>query len=347
MNKKLLALAVAGACVAPAAMAQTANPVTLYGQLRMDLEWVEAKGTNGAPSRNRLVDHPSLLGVRGKEDLGGGLKAVFQLETAFDSDDASGTATTTGANASGAFNRNSGVGLEGGFGTIMLGRWDTPMKQAIGATDLWGDVNKADYTAGTMDQGNFSRRDANVVQWWSPNWGGFQIKAQYQADEAKGASGNPQDMGASITYTRGGLYLAYAYEQHDDQSGSTTTSGQKEEGNVFGAKWTTGNFTVSGHYGEYKKVGGAKDKSYYIGGQYNIGKNELIVTFQNSEQGAAECDVIGAGWRYRFSKRTYVQLTWVDIDNNATGNCNMGAGGAVGGTGSDPTGYGIGVFHVF
>ena len=88
MNKKLIALAVAGACVAPAAMAQTANPVTLYGRIYATFETVQATGGTGADvtSRNRVSDQASLLGVRGTEDLGGGLKAVFQLETAFKPD---------------------------------------------------------------------------------------------------------------------------------------------------------------------------------------------------------------------------------------------------------------------
>src|SRR5690348_17430593 len=84
MNKKLIALAIAGACVAPAAMAQTANPVTLYGRAYVTFESIEAKGgATPLARRNRVEDQSSLLGVRGTEDLGGGLKAFFQLETSF------------------------------------------------------------------------------------------------------------------------------------------------------------------------------------------------------------------------------------------------------------------------
>src|SRR5258706_3543511 len=84
MNKKLIAVAVAGACVAPAAMAQTANPVTLYGRVHVTFESVEQSGPTAATTlvrRNRVSDQASLLGVRGTEDLGGGLKAFFQLGT--------------------------------------------------------------------------------------------------------------------------------------------------------------------------------------------------------------------------------------------------------------------------
>ena len=125
MNKKLIALALAGAFVAPVAMAQTANPVTLYGRVHLTFDYVESKGTGGVPARTRITDQASLLGVRGSEDLGGGLKAFFQLETAFAPDQ------TGGAFAG----RNSAVGLQGGWGSLFMGRWDTPFKMANGDVD--------------------------------------------------------------------------------------------------------------------------------------------------------------------------------------------------------------------
>ena len=75
----LCALAIAGACVAPAAMAQTANPVTLYGRVSVNFESVESKGAAPLPRRNRVEDRVSLFGIRGTEDLGGGLAAFFSL----------------------------------------------------------------------------------------------------------------------------------------------------------------------------------------------------------------------------------------------------------------------------
>ena len=80
MNKKLIALAVAGVCVAPTVMAQTANPVTLYGRIYVTAESVEADGGTAAQNGNtgnrmRVSDNASYLGVRGTESLGGGLNA--------------------------------------------------------------------------------------------------------------------------------------------------------------------------------------------------------------------------------------------------------------------------------
>src|SRR5450432_4073471 len=138
MNKKLIALAVAGACVVPAAMAQTANPVTLYGRIYVTFESVEAGGSAAGTltRRERVSDEASYLGVRGTEDLGGGLKAFFQLETGFKADQ---NDTTFAA-------RNSGVGLQGAWGSVLLGRWDTPLKVTTGAVDPWTDLTIGGFT---------------------------------------------------------------------------------------------------------------------------------------------------------------------------------------------------------
>src|SRR5258708_15560610 len=164
MNKKLIAVAVAGACAARAAMAQTANLVTLYGIVYATFESVEA---NGGPStatpivrRNRVSDQASRVGVRGTEDLGGGLKAFFQLEAALKLDQ---NDTTFAA-------RNSAVGLQGGWGSVLLGRWDTPFKIATTAIDPLGDVTLGGFSAAMNGSGlrnefqSFDRRDQNVIQ---------------------------------------------------------------------------------------------------------------------------------------------------------------------------------------
>src|SRR5688572_2315955 len=182
MNKKLTALAVAGACAAPVAMAQTANPVTLYGRVYVNFESVEAKGGAGLPRRNRVEDRVSLFGIRGTEDLGGGLKAFFQLETPFRPDDSAASAFAT---------RNSAVGLQGGFGSFLLGRWDSPMKITQTAVDPFGDIGLGDITSAALRSGTFSQRLANTVQWWSPSWGGLSLRAAYTANEGKTSTLNP------------------------------------------------------------------------------------------------------------------------------------------------------------
>src|SRR2546423_14784164 len=92
MNKKLVAFAVAGAFALPAAVqAQTAN-VTMYGRANVDMEVVSGQQANGTnPHVYRLSSNSSRWGVRGTESLGGGLNAIFQLESSISWDAGGGT----------------------------------------------------------------------------------------------------------------------------------------------------------------------------------------------------------------------------------------------------------------
>src|SRR5437763_2849772 len=144
MNKKLVALAVAGAFALPmAAQAQTAN-VTLYGRLNVDLEFVKGKTCNaatstvtgapgtaagcfvGLPTENtsnplvkRLSSNSSRLGVRGTESLGGGLNAIFQIESSVSGDTGNSSTSSFGS-------RETFVGLQGAWGTFKMGKFLMP-----------------------------------------------------------------------------------------------------------------------------------------------------------------------------------------------------------------------------
>ena len=352
MNKKLIALAVAGACVAPAAMAQTANPVTLYGKVYATFEWVEATGGTPAQDaatkrRTRVEDQASRLGVRGTEDLGGGLKAVFQLETAFRPDSNN---TTFAA-------RNSGVGLQGAWGTVMMGRWDTPFKLATTAVDPYGDVTIGGIKGALNDQSQFDRRDQNVVQYWSPNWMGMAVRLQYQANEAKSAASDPKDYGGSITYTGGPIYLFYAYEQHKDQVGnlgaSAPAGGKKETGHAVGGTYAFGPVKLGLVYERIKKSDRTDQKPWLANIVYTMGNHQFSYQYETLEGGLApgvdvDCDVNAVGWQYNFSKRTFLLTQYVRIKNNANTNCGSNTFAIPGMVaGQDPKGFSLGLSHTF
>jgi predicted porin len=343
MNKKLIALAVAGACFAPTVMAQTASPVTLYGRAYITVESVEADGgpagTADLDQRTRMMDQASLLGVRGTEDLGGGLKAFFQLETAFNTDEGSGSFA----------NRNSGVGLQGGWGSVLAGRWDTPMKSAITATDPWGDLTINDVNGVTMDQGNFSRRQANMLQYWSPNMGGFAVKLAYVPNEGKTATRDPSLTSISGTYSKGPIYVAISWEEHKDFIASSGAAGAegKEEGLAIAGRFTMGKVRLMGSYGKYEKDNQDDDESYHVGFDWNFaGKHVLLGTYSTAEVGSADCDAYALGYRYDYSKRTFFVAAYTEIDNSNGMNCNFGTGG-FGSAGQDLKGLTVGLRHLF
>jgi predicted porin len=342
MNKKLIALAVAGACVAPAAMAQSANPVTLYGRVYVTLEQVQAKGGSAAEvsARTRVSDQSSLLGVRGTEDLGGGLKAFFQLETGFRPDE---NTTTFAA-------RNSGVGLQGAWGSVLLGRWDMPFKTATIAVDPYGDLTLSGITGVLNDQTNFDRRDQNVMQYWSPTWAGVNFRLAMTANEGKTATVNPRDEGASVSWTGGPVYVFYAYEHHKDVSATVT----KETGNAVGGNFSIGPVKLGAQYQEYKKDLRDKQKAWMGNVVWTIGNNQLIYQYMNSKDGKLntastepDCKSNSLGYQYNFSRRTFFIASWVKVDNNEAASCNFGANRLAAAAGQDPEGVFAGIRHIF
>lgn len=340
MNKKLIALAVAGASLAPAAMAQTANPVTLYGRVYVTLESVEAKGgATPVPRRTRVEDQSSLFGIRGTEDLGGGLKAFFQLETAFRADQNNTTFAT----------RNSGVGLQGGWGSVLIGRWDMPYKVTAYAVDAFGDLTIGGITGVGHDQGNFDRRDQNVIQYWSPNWAGLAFRVATTANEGKTATLNPRDSGANVTFTRGPVYAFLAWEEHKDVSVTVA----KEEGWSVGGTFNIGPVKLGALGEEIKKTGVTKRKSWLGSVVYTIGNNQLIYQYQQAKDGRAsgstqpDCDSNTLAYKYNFTRRTFFLAQYVKVDNNSAANCNFGSNALTIAAGQDPQGVAVGLQHVF
>src|SRR5574337_801146 len=114
MKKKLVAVAVAGILGMPlAAQAQTAN-VVLYGRLNLTTEFVKGQQADGSnPTSVRLSSNSSRFGMRGVESLGGGLNAIFQIESSINGD-------TNGGNLGG---RETFVGLQGDWGTFKMGNF--------------------------------------------------------------------------------------------------------------------------------------------------------------------------------------------------------------------------------
>jgi len=349
MNKKLIALAVLGACVAPAAMAQTTGPVTLYGRVYETVVSVKADAgptSDALDRRTRIDDQASLLGVRGTEDLGSGLKAFFQLETAFKADQ----------NDSSFAARNSGIGLEGGWGSFVIGRWDTPYKVSTYPIDVFGDLTMAGISGVGHDQGNFDRRDQNMIQYWSPNFAGFQLKAMWQANEAKSATSNPHDSSANLTYTRGPLYAMLAYEDHKDPSAAYT----KEKAWSGGAAYSFGPIKVGGEYEQISRDaanGNDPDdrKEWLANVTWTFGNNQLMYQHQDSkgastagtkDSGLCKSDTIG--YKYIFSKRTFFIAEYMRTDNKEAGTCSFATTATFPvKPGQDVQAAAIGLQHVF
>jgi predicted porin len=200
MKKSLLVLAVAAAVPV---LAQAQTNVTLYG--RVDASVGSETRGNGAGSAVSLlsgVQSSNRWGVRGSEDLGGGLKAIFNLEGGFDADVGRGFAqasqatgvsnlsggvalgsTATSANTSGGldFRRRSVVGLEGGFGTLVFGRDYDPLFRVLLASDTLGLGHYNNVH--TIFTTGYGVRIDNGLHYVTPSLGGFVVRAAYGFSE--------------------------------------------------------------------------------------------------------------------------------------------------------------------
>jgi len=230
MQKKLMAIAVAGALGAPAVALAQASTVQVYGQITYEYGIAD----QGTGNRNTdIADTPggSAIGFRGEEKLGGGMSAWFQCESSAD---------IRGIDHAGWCSRNSAVGFKGGFGNIHFGRWDTPMKRAlnvgtVGAEETgilgmsflpFGGSGGADATGTGPDGTNrqrWKRRDVGLTYYESPRFGGFQVLAAFSpgnhaAEEDFAADGTPNAKpriwSLAGIYQAGPLGVGVAYERH-------------------------------------------------------------------------------------------------------------------------------------
>ena len=276
MRKTLPALAVCfGHLLATAPVFGQSSFVQIYGTLNADFQYAKSDdptpvpaGINGAvvngttrplglapvdssiPGQFGVSSNSSNLGFRGSEDLGGGLKAIWQLENSIDIETGGG----------GLGNRNSNVGLAGPWGTVFYGLWDTPYKHVtLGGVDpflsttaatfntVWGSPGFNISSNGTALAGTavglnpnnaaaFDRRQTNTVAYWTPNFAGFSARIHYSPGEAKGSAvipvgytlpqtSNPWLWSVNAQYQGGPFYVGVGYEQHKDYFGTRVFTG--------------------------------------------------------------------------------------------------------------------------
>lgn len=234
------------AAVSSTAFAQ--STATLYGVADLGYQTStdkDAAGNTTGKSNGMVsgVQSGSRWGIKGTEDLGGGMKASFNFESAIGANDGTGNS---------AFGRRSVVELSGGFGTVGLGRDYTPSFGLIGGTDVTGTDGSATsnlYPAGV--------RASNMFMYTSPNFNGIVVQvglvAQKSGTPADAAKTNLTDV--SLTYAVGPLMLGAAFGSGQENtaaidavaaspysfgSAAVAASEAKTSHNVFAATYDLG-----------------------------------------------------------------------------------------------------------
>lgn len=345
MQFKRLAIAVIAA--APLLAAAQSN-VTLYGVLDAAL----AKEDTGAPGGGRPLtlnsgnQSSSRFGFRGTEDLGGGLKAIFNLEA--------GYALDTGVGDTALFGRRSVVGLESNYGTLTLGREYSPIAAVAAASDPFGQGFYGSNLSAFGSTGRLTRRLSNSVNYKSNVYSGFSVLAAYAAGEqtfpAVPVTGDSLNLrGIAGQYTNGGLYLGLGYHEYNRlQVG-------KDKEMAFGAAYKFGDFEVKGGYLSADPTGANnKFEQINIGGTYTMAANKFFVTYQQNkvEAGGAKGNVVAVAYTYNLSKRTNLYASYAKLDNNAAGVFGLNSSSTnvtppATALGSDPSAVALGIRHSF
>jgi predicted porin len=267
-----LSLALLGA--AGAAQAQTS--VTLYGVIDTSIAFVHGNNGQAINSWQMLSGNlqGSRWGLKGTEDLGGGLKAIFQLENGFDP--ANGRLNQGGR----MFGRQSYVGLDHAqYGTLTLGRQYDPtvdMVQAVTGDNYFGSVFA---TPGDVDNNDNSIRVNNAIKYASPVFAGFQVEGMYALGGVAGHPGQGQTWSVAAAYNNGPIGVAAGFLRV--QNGTTRTIAADGSGG-----WTSptatgldaGNNPIVGAYASAKAINIAQ-----IAGQYAIGPVTFGVGYINAQ----------------------------------------------------------------
>ncbi len=290
MKKSLIALAVLAA--SGAAMAQSS--VTMYGVV--DLSLAKASGTSAQMSGNGVMNNGnSRLGVRGVEDLGGGLKASFNLEQGINAENgATDTYNFAGVSSPATFQRAAWLALSGGFGKFTMGRSLNPSFWGVAKWELTGTAN---YSA-VANQFGFAgagSRNSSMFMYSTPDFGGFSGTLGYVAKPDNGGN-SKYDM--NVAYANGPLAVALSYNKVNNGN----------EGVALGAAYDFGGFKVAGSIQDTDRVVGASPKGFSLGASVPVGAFALTFDIARDTEFKDTDYLLEA--KYALSKRTFAYAVY-------------------------------------
>ena len=304
-KKNLIAVA---ALATLAVSAQAQSSVTLYGNVDVAVgRFGEINVPGGAPSTTAVESSgltESFFGLKGQEDLGGGLKAVFKLEAPIDVD--TGAASTTNF-----FGKNAYVGVAGAFGAVNVGRQESLFKQEAIAFNPLG-ASKLSTTGLAFDLQNDSW--SNTVGYVSPNLNGLTISAQHSFKEAtKPAGANSYNGGATAVaanYTVGALGLSAVYGDVRTTQ-NQATSNDRNRAFLLGASYDFGVVKAFAHYGqnkeEHKGVEHGKEKFFQLGAIVPVtAAGSVHVSYGQNKDDGWKDQAFTVAYNHNLSKRTGV-----------------------------------------
>ncbi|MGE0329204.1 MAG: porin [Ramlibacter sp.] len=350
MKNTVLAAAALATVLPLGAHAQSS--VTLYGRLNIGVENYQFDSTpTRAGSRLTVMNSDaSLWGVRGSEDLGGGLRALFKMEAGFQADSGAVTSATQ------FFSRESFVGLSSASaGTLLLGsQWAPGLWQSLRADPFtrFGPGGQPYITQGVR---GYTLRYDNAIQYITPNFSGLSGRVIYAFGE-----GQPTGKGvaASVDYSKGPLYLGAFHEQGRTAAASVGLTGAAVTSKTtsVAATYDFGAVKLHGQYQRNRVERVASNVSaYLVGVTVPAGPGKIKASYIHRDAVNADAKVFGVGYEYPLSKRTQLLATVAKLKNQGTAAFRVGPAlaeqGALGAAGPGPgqgaTAINFAIMHSF
>lgn len=307
MKKSLLVLAALAA--SGAAMAQSS--VTLYGVADAGLGKIELGSSGRSPgndasnqtefiSGSKMNNGDSRIGVRGVEDLGGGLKMSFNFESGLDMDNGASTTSAFWA-------RQANLSLGGNWGTFKMGRASTPSYNGVAAWELTGGANYS-VVANTYNYAGSGSRNNSQFSYKTPGGlGGFSAELGYvtKSDNADRAKWD-----LNLIYANGPITAAFAANKQKDE----------KTGYSLGAKYNFGSFVLAASYNDAHQL----RRGFSVGGTAKFGAFSVtadIARDTKNVSGKKYTNFLLEG-KYALSKRTFVYVAGLRVDS--TNNYGIG-----------------------
>jgi predicted porin len=316
MNKNLISFAVA-AVLAGGVSAVSASNVTVFGKVLMSIDNVDGNiNFPGVITLNKddtnMNSQPGYgsVGVRGSEDLGNGLTAMFLLDYGINP-----------SKAEGLSGRDQWVGLKGDFGTVRFGSISHNYKQSGAAIDpMWrtsldtrllGHLSGLHSGRGDNGQG----RATNTVRYDSPSFSGAKVVANYTLD---GDGGDNNGFGIGLHYNQGGIFAAFDYLTNDVDN--------EDDAWKLSGKYTMDAIALYGHYERggllYDLTGGGESGAnlWHLGASYTMGSTMFYGAYgQGDNDDGIEYDAWRLVVNHSMSKRTSVYGGYAKVDVDVTG----------------------------
>ncbi|WP_321882901.1 porin [Burkholderia cepacia] len=337
--------------------ANAQSSVTLYGVVDAGILYT-SKAIN--PNNGQNAGHqfsmmtggmtPSLFGLKGVEDLGGGLKAMFTLESGIDVTNG-GFADSNGN----LFGRQAWVGLASDYGTVKAGLQFSPFVLSLISTDARGvsyfGSGVPVYVGSVFVTGIFN---ANAISYASPTIAGFQGSAMLALGGTAGNFQAGRQYSASLNYTYGPILVTAA--MYDGNAGGTAASTPIPSavafaGRMIGASYQYSALTLKATYMLFKIAGGFDNRVYSGGASYQftpaVSADAGVWYTSDGNETSNHSIMAATGLTYSLSKATSFYSQFGYVDNHGRMNTGLSTNGALFGASGATFGAAVGVRHLF